>query len=246
MANATNRLFSFRWRCLWRSPAARPAPPCAPARKPIWSEDYDRAIVEYTRRCARIPTTRRRALALERAKVRAALDHYARAGDRSGRQAGRGAGRVADRRRAEPRQRRHRRRAAQASAASSATRSPSATARPTRDADRKSRDLQPAGPGAADRHPDARLADVPRRQRRATSSRARQDRRRQRRLRSAVPRSAGDHRSAEHALEDALQAVASSTRNFYRVTAQRTITVDPGHAGQAPRIRGRDRPHVLS
>ena len=47
------------------------------------------------------------------------------------------------------------------------------------------------------------------------------------------------------ALEDALQAVTASTRNFYRVTAPNTITVIPDIAGEAPRIRRRDHPHVL-
>ncbi len=46
-------------------------------------------------------------------------------------------------------------------------------------------------------------------------------------------------------LDDALNTVAGATRTFFRVTAPRTIVDHPGHAGQTPRVRGRDRPHVL-
>ena len=47
-------------------------------------------------------------------------------------------------------------------------------------------------------------------------------------------------------LEEALQAVTSSTRTFYRVTSAEDHHDHPGHAGQAARVRRRDHPHVLS
>ena len=47
-------------------------------------------------------------------------------------------------------------------------------------------------------------------------------------------------------LEDALNTVAGATRTFFRVTAPQDDRRHPRHAGQAPRVRGRDRPDVLS
>ena len=47
-------------------------------------------------------------------------------------------------------------------------------------------------------------------------------------------------------LRDALNAVSDQTRTFYRVTAPRTVLDHSRHAGQAPRVRGRSRPRLLS
>ena len=47
-------------------------------------------------------------------------------------------------------------------------------------------------------------------------------------------------------LEDALNTVAGATRTFFRVTAPRTITVIPDTPGKAARVRRRSRPDVLS
>ena len=46
-------------------------------------------------------------------------------------------------------------------------------------------------------------------------------------------------------LEDALNAVSGTTRTFFRVTAPRTDHRHSRHAGQTPRVRGRSRADVL-
>ncbi len=46
-------------------------------------------------------------------------------------------------------------------------------------------------------------------------------------------------------LEDALQSLSTATRNFYRVVRAAHDHGHSGHAGQAPRVRGRNRPHLL-
>ena len=47
-------------------------------------------------------------------------------------------------------------------------------------------------------------------------------------------------------LEDALAALTSATRTFYRVTVAADGHDHPRHAGEAPRVRGLDRPDALS
>ena len=67
------------------------------------AQDYDRAVVEYTKALQQDPDNRDARQGLERAKLRAALEHFTR-GRRlhDGGPAGRGAGRAAARRRAQP------------------------------------------------------------------------------------------------------------------------------------------------
>ena len=67
----------------------------------------------------------------------------------------------------------------------------------------------------------------------------------ERRLRSRLPRRTRHRRPPEHDARDALASLTASTRTFYRVTAPRTITIVPDTPGEAPRVRGTDRPDVL-
>ena len=45
--------------------------------------------------------------------------------------------------------------------------------------------------------------------------------------------------------EDALTSITSSTHNFYKVTAPRTITIVPDTPAKRREVRGRGRPYVL-
>ena len=103
-----------------------------------------------------------------------------------------------------------------------------------------------ARPGPAGRRRRCRRADVPRRQRRDVFTRI---------GRFANVNIVFDPTFRDQpvtidlrksTLEAALQAVGGATRNFYRVTAPADRDGRSRHARQAARIRGRDRPHLLS
>ena len=53
-------------------------PPCATARRAEQAQDYDRAIIEYNNALQSNPDSRDARYALDRAKLRAAMDHFAR------------------------------------------------------------------------------------------------------------------------------------------------------------------------
>ena len=91
-------------------------------------------------------------------------------------------------------------------------------------------DARPAGARArsAGGRQAARLAGLrQRRDRRVVFLARRPVRRTQHDLRPGVPRSAAQHRPAQPTLGDALASLTASTHTFYRVTAPRTITIVP-------------------
>ena len=58
---------------------ARRPPRCAPGERAELAQDYDRAVAEYTATLKKHPNDRTTQLALDRAKLRASQDHFARA-----------------------------------------------------------------------------------------------------------------------------------------------------------------------
>ncbi len=218
-------------RCWWRASRAAPRRrACAPAAPPSALEDFDRAVVEYEKALRAKPDDIRRALSLQRAKLRAAdLPRSAGTSPRRHRQAGGSPDRVADCRRAEPGQRRHRRPAARpACAAAGQAGGPQRRQDAPAGADRECRRPAAGRPRTAQGRDAGRLARLPQRRRPRHPHRDRPLRRHQRRLRSAVPRpDRSPSTCARPSLEDALQAVTASTRNFYKISAAKTITVIP-------------------
>ena len=232
MANATNRLLPP---CpgVPDSPVARPRLPCANGRQAEQLQDYDRAIVEYTKVLRSQPDNREARQALDRARLRAAADHYAR-----GRRLEAG-GRL-DEALVELQLAAELNPNSQDSAMrwspcapSRETRSPSrGTARPARDAHRAGAQPHASGyelPNDVRLPASLTFRDAPSRD-----------------VFTALARFANinvmfdpqfrdqpvtiDLR--ETSLETALQALSAATRSFYRVTGPRSITVVPDTAAK--------------
>ncbi len=239
------------WHLCWRWPPA-PPPAAANLRQARLAE---RAAglrpapwPSTPRRPAPGPTTARSALSLDRAKLRASQDHFARA--RRHAATGRTEEALVEYQLAaelNPGQRRNPERTAHAARARCARRWPSiAAARPR--SRRSSRTASAAPLPGADlptgRHA-ARLAGLPRRQRPRRLHGDRQVRRHERRLRPGVPRSAAQHRSAQGAARRG--AVIGGHGDAPLLARHRAADGHrhPRHRRQAPRVRGRGRPHVL-
>ena len=171
------------------------------------------------------------ALALERAKLRAAQDHFTR-----GRRLA-ATGKLEEALvefqiavRAEPGQRRHRRGAADdpQPAARQGGRRPRGQDRARDARSSAARDLPPPG---LDCRTDVKLPDVARVPRREQPRRLHRASRASPNINlvfdSGVPRHADHDRPAQRHARGRADAVAGSTRNFYRVTAPRTVTVIP-------------------
>ena len=217
------------------------------ARNAETSQNYDIAVAEYTKLLRDNPDNREARQGLERAKLRASQDHFTTARRLAA------TGKLEEalveyqtRRRAQSRQRRHRARAAgHAHAAARQDR----RSRRRQDAPRIADRAEPRGSAArrrsAGRCQASRLGGVPRRQRARRLLGDRQVHEPQRDVRSDVPRSAGvdrsarpvARRSAERAVADDAQFLARHRAAHHHGRAR--------HRRQAPRVRRRDRPHVL-
>ena len=239
-----------RWSSLRRCWSRRaPAPARMRAgRTAERAEDYDRAVVEYTRALrASSPTTSVRSSRCSAQAARLAGSLRRGPAARRHGQARGGAGRVPDRGRAEPRQRRRRRAAARdAHAAAREDRGPRRRQDAARDADRQRRDLAPPG------------FDLPRGVTLADSLVFRNAGVRD--ILTAIGHFAGinvvfDPQFRDQTLTDrpaqldARGRAAGGHLEHPQLLSGHGGEDDHGdsrHAGQAPRVRGRDHPHVLS
>ena len=200
------------------------------ARNAETRQDYDRAVAEYTRILRENPDNQDARLGLERAKLRASQDHFAR-----GRRLA-ATGKLEEALVEYPDCRGAERRPAARSRPSCGCPRPAADqgrrSGRRQDAARDAHRPEPGGAAAwrrpARRRQPARVAGLSRSQRPRHLHRHRQVRQHQRGLRSDVSRSVGHHRSARtpHSSQ-ALTSVASATRNFWQVTAPRTVTIIP-------------------
>ena len=254
MARATSR-FARLWRPFWRrcrSPCWWPAAPPRALRAGQQAEqaqDYDRAVVEYTKALQGAPGQPGRSpVARPRQAARLARPLQPRPPAAQRRPARRGARRAADRLRAQSRP----------TATSTGARATSASQLRTKVAVtregktqletliERTRNLPPAG---LDLPADARaagLAHLPRRQHPRRLHRARRASPNVNMVFDPhVPRPAAHDRPAQqHARSGAAVGVGSHPQLLPRHRAAHHHR-HPRHAGQAPRVRGRDRPHVL-
>ncbi len=211
------------------------------------TQDYDLAVVEYTQALRANPEDNDARVSLERAKLRASQDHFNKgAAAGSGRQVRPGARRIRARGRAESQRRRRRRGTAlDAQQAASQGRRSARRQDRTRDHHRPNPRSAAARDGPAAGRENARVADLSRRQQPRRFHRHGTAGQHQRDLRFIVSRSAGHGRSAECVAgrctddgfrSDALVLPRDRAENHHHHSR---------HAGEAPRVRGGSRPHVL-
>ena len=245
MANATNRLIASVLLALLVAGCAT-ATAMRTGQTGRAAQDYDRAIVEYTKvaaerarqpSCAAGSRARPAAILGRALRPRAPLQRR--------RAAGRGAGRTAAGRRAQPNDKNVEE---ALDSVRTQLRTRVAVARGGKTGletlIERTRNLRAAGSGPSDRRQAAGVADLPRC---AVARRVHRDRplrQHQRDVRSAVPRSAGHHRPPrDHAGERAAVALGRHAQLLprHRPALHHRHS---RHRGQAAGVRGRDRPHL--